>query len=137
MAITKNSLQTDFSFSPSFSKIIKQATSNDFIIIDDVLTGQRVVSSQPIRWVRITESGSVSEMSDAPTGVTAFSPSHSSWSSSAIYVKDNKVVVIRYPSTPITDFTNSQEVTEYAIGSSDVLYLKIDHSTNTVTAYQP
>lgn len=135
MAITKNSLPTSFSFNPDFNKIFKQATSNDFIIIDDVITGQRTVSCQPIRWLRITESGSVSEMSEAPEGVTAFSPVHSAWSTSRIYVKDNKAVVSRYSSTPITDFANAQEVTEYALGSGEVLYLKIDHSTNTVTAY--
>lgn len=136
MAITKTSLPTNFSFSPGYSKILENTNLADSIIIEVITVGQRIVSGQPI-WVRITDNGSIGEMSQAPTGVTPFSPSHGDWSDTGIYVKNNEVAVIRYPSSQITDFTNAEEVTEYTLGSGDILYLKIDHTANTVTVYHP
>ncbi len=135
MAITRNSLPDNFSFTPDTS-LRKHATLSDFIIIDDPLNGQRNVSGNPV-WIKITDEGAVDDLSEAPENLTEFLPDHSNWSTSRVYVKGNQVVLSRYPTDPVTDFSNASEVTEYTLGTGDVIFLKIDPDHDTVTAYKP
>lgn len=135
MAITKNSLSTSFSFSPNYSRITKHPSQTDFIIIEEIINGiSSEVSGQPV-WLKVAYDGTISETANPGSNAVAFSPSHSNGSTSRIYVKGNQVVIARYGSSTMIDFVNALEVTEYTLGSGDVLYLKIDHSANTVTAY--
>lgn len=138
MAITKSSLSTSFSFSPNYSRISKHPSQTNFIIIEEIINGiSSEVSGQPV-WLKVASDGTISETSNPGTNAVAFSPSHSNGSTTRIYVKGNQVIIVRYGSSTMIDFVNAQEVTEYALGTSgDVLYLKIDHSANTVTVYHP
>lgn len=135
MAISRNSLSNSFSFSPD-TTLKKHPSLTDFIIIDDTTNGQRNVSGNPV-WIKVTGEGAVDDLNEAPENPTEFTPSHGDWSTSRIYVKGNQVVVSQYPSNPVTDFSNAQEVTEYALGSEDVVFLKIEPEKDTVTIYQP
>lgn len=137
MAITKSTVSTGTSFSPNFTRVKKHATQTDGIIIEDVTGGQfnNEASGQPI-WLKITTGGTAEVLSSAPGGVTAFTPDHSDWANSRIYAKGGEVLITRYPSAPITDFSNAREATQYSLGSSDILYVKIDPSANAITTYE-
>ncbi len=137
MSISKTSLSTGTSLSPSYTRCKKHPDQNDYIIIEDITGGQFTseITGQPI-WLKVTPDGAVALLSSAPDGVTDFSPSHSDWANSAIYIKGNEALVIRYSSSPITDFSNAREVTQYLLGANDdILYFRIDIDNNLVTAY--
>lgn len=137
MAITKSTVSAGTSFTPNYTRVRKHATQTDAIIIEDVTGGQfnNEASGQPI-WLKIITGGTIDVLSSAPGGVTAFTPDHSDWSNSRVYAKGGEVLITRYPSEPITDFSNAREATQYSLGSSDTLYLKIDHTANTLTTYE-
>lgn len=138
MAISKSTVSIDVSLNLSYARLRKHPTENDFIIIEDITGGQfdDEFSGQTI-WLKVTADGTVSELSTAPSGVSAFTPSHSDWTKTGVYIKGNQVLIIRYSSSPFTDFSNAREATQYLLESNeDTLYISVDNSDNTLTAYE-
>lgn len=141
MAITKNTYQTNHAINPYYVRIVEDSNRTDFVIIDDWTTGGfagnlNVQASGATIWIKIEANCQVTVLASAPSSVTAFTPAHSEWSLTRIYIVSGETFVVHYSGTPMDDATNRDAVTGYQMNASDVLYIKIDHSADTVTAYQ-
>jgi len=142
MAITKNTYSTSHAIDPYYIRIVHDPTQAGFIIIDDIeFSGERgslhEETSGSVVWLQVEMNNQVTVLVSAPIGVSVFTPSHSGWSQSRIYVKSAEAFVVQYSSVPMDDASNRTAVTGYQLGSSsDVLYIKIDQQANTITMYQ-
>ncbi len=140
MSITKNSYQTSHSIKPYYVRVQEDLSRSDFIIIDDVeYNGNQGSLYKETNggtiWIKVETNSQVTVLSSAPSGVTPFTPSHTGWTRSRIYIQ-GETFVVHYSSIPMDDATNRDEVTGYSMDSfDDVLYIKIDHSADTVTIY--
>jgi len=143
MAITKNTYATSHAIDPYYIRIVHDPTQLDFIIvIDDIeFSGERGSLHEEVPgnviWLQIEMNNQVTVLVSAPIGTSAFTPTHSGWSQSRIYVKSAEAFVVQYESEEMDDATNRTAVTGYQFGSSsDVLYMRIDQQSNTITVYQ-
>lgn len=134
MSVIKNSYSSSQNIPTYFVRIRKNTEASESVIIeDDVLLSTTVSNRDPL-WLRIQTDCQITVLSSAPSGVTAFSPSHADFEKTLIFVKSAETFVVRHSATPMTT-DNRTEVTGYQAGSSDTIYLKIEHSENTTTVY--
>ncbi|MBX2890150.1 MAG: hypothetical protein KF734_04435 [Saprospiraceae bacterium] len=136
MSITKTTYSPTHSISPRYLRIEKDA-STDIIIIDDCLFDNSVAVHTEIDkdtvWLKVLPGFELTILDDEPSSINAFSPSHENWSATRVFVQSAEAFVVGYTDSAKT---TQSSVTGYGMGSNDVMYIKIERQSGTVTIFQ-
>jgi hypothetical protein len=135
MSVTKTTYAANHSISTRYLRVEKDAAT-EIIIIDDVVhLGMVEVHTEidkQVAWLRFTPGFGMTVLDEAPSGITAFSPTHGAWVRTRLFAQSSEVFVVMYTSMAKTE---QAEVTGYSMGSSDMVYVKIDQTSGEVTIY--
>jgi hypothetical protein len=134
MSVILNTYSTSLSIQPYLVRVKKNPEAQESIIIDDEVIINMTVSEQEIVWLRVETDCKITVLSEAPSGVSAFTPSHSNFDKTLVLIKAAETFVVEHSGTPLTPDTRSA-ITGYQQGAMDILYIKIDHTANTITIY--
>lgn len=134
MSVIRNTYGTTLSIQPYLIRVNKNLDLQESIIIDDDGSVSMAISDQAVVWLKVETDCKVTVLSEAPSGVSAFTPSHSNLDKTLIFIKAAETFVVEHSGTPLTPDTKSA-VTGYQQGAMDILYIKIDHTANTTTIY--
>lgn len=133
MSVIRNTYGTSVSIQPYLVRVKKNLDLQESIIIDDDQVVSMVVTQTEV-WLKVETDCKITVLSEAPSGVSAFTPSHSNFDKTLVLIKAAETFVVEHSGTPFTPDTRSA-VTGYQQGAMDILYIKIDHTANTTTIY--
>lgn len=134
MSVIRNTYGTTLSIQPYLIRVNKNLDLQESVIIDDDVVTNMTVSNQAVVWLKVETDCKITVLSEAPSGVSAFTPSHSNFDKTLVLIKAAETFVVEHSGTPLTPDTRSA-VTGYQQGAMDILYIKIDHTANTTTIY--
>lgn len=133
MSVISNTYNTSLSIQPYWVRVKKNPDVQESLIIEDDQVMNMTVSD-PVVWLRVETDCQIAVLSTAPSGVTAFTPSHSNFDKTLILIKAAETFVVEHNSTVLNTGTRTA-VTGYQQGAMDVIFIKIDHTANTTTIY--
>ncbi len=139
MSIVKVAHQTSVSVGEYFVRVIANNAISDFIIIEDLtgggITGKVYVpATEGVLWLKV-ENNHLIILLSAPSGVSAIS-THEKWSESRLSFKPGETFVFHYTSTTMDDPSDRDEATGYQMGATDILFIKIDFTEDTISTYE-
>ena len=139
MSIVKVTHQTSVSVGQYFIRVSANKGLSDYIIIDKItgggLTGEvNIPATDGILWLKV-EGNQLTILSSAPSGVSAIN-THERWSECRLFIKSGETFVFHYSGTSMDDPNDRDEATGYQMDSTDILYIKIDYTEDTITAYE-
>lgn len=133
MSVISNTYNTSLSIQPYLVRVKKDPDVQESLIIEDDQVLSMTVSD-PVVWLRVETDCQIAVLSTVPSGVTAFTPSHSNFDKTLILIKAAETFVVEHNSTVLNTGTRTA-VTGYQQGATDVIFIKIDHTANTTTIY--
>ena len=133
MSVIRNTYSTSLSIQPYLVRTKKNPDTQESIIIDDDQIVNMTIT-QPEVWLKVETDCNITVLSEAPSGVTAFTPNHSNLDKTLVLIKAAETFVVEHSGTPLTPDTRTA-VTGYQQGATDVIFIKIDHTANTTTIY--
>ena len=134
MSVIRNTYSTSLSVQPYLVRVKKNPDVQESVIIDDDIIINMTVSEQEIVWLKVETDCNITVLSEAPSGVTAFTPNHSNLDKTLVLIKAAETFVVEHSGTPMTP-DNRTAVTGYQQGATDTIFIKIDHTANTTTIY--
>lgn len=132
MSVIRNTYNTTLSIQPYLVRVKKNLDLQESIIIDDDGSVGMTISDQTVVWLRVGTDCQISVLSEAPTGVSTFTPNHSNFDQTLILIKSAETFVVEHNSTTLETRT---AITGYQMGATDTIFIKIDHTANTTTIY--
>ena len=133
MSVIRNTYSTSLSIQPYLVRTKKNPDTQESIIIDDDQIVNMTIT-QPEVWLKVETDCNITVLSEAPSGVTAFTPSHSNFDKTLVLIKAAETFVVEHSGTPMTP-DNRTAVTGYQQGATDTIFIKIDHTANTTNIY--
>lgn len=140
MAITKNTYANSQTVGTPYWRIVKSTEDKDTIVIVEVIgvsdaTQNQSMVTQDLVWLSVTADRTLTVLSSPPSTNGDFLPIHTDFDLSQILVAHLETFIIRHSATPFTN-ANRVAVTGYSKANSDTLYIKIDHTNNSVSFYR-
>ncbi|MDX2279276.1 MAG: hypothetical protein NW218_06795 [Saprospiraceae bacterium] len=140
MAITKHTYANSQTIGAPFWRIVKSTEEKDTIVIVEVIglteppQNTSLVTQEEV-WLTVTADRTLTVLTSPPSTSGDFLPIHTDFDFSEILVAHLETFIIKHSATPF-DAGNRVEVTGYSKANSDTLYIKIDHTNNSVSFYR-
>lgn len=140
MAITKNTYSNSQTVGIPYWHIFKSSEAKETIVIEEVIglsdpAQNTSMVTQDVVWLSVTANRTLTVLISPPSTSGDFLPIHTDFDLSEILVAHLETFIIKHSTTPF-DAGNRIAVTGYSKANTDTLYIKIDHTNNSVSFFR-